>query len=229
MFGAVIDIAVGRNNALRTFKVHEGVLRFYSGFFRTTLATNTNDGAIELPGEDPAVFDIFSLRLYTRRFANPVGEDDVTRLHLNRLLRLWIFAEAHQIPLLQNEVLSFLHKKLATEARITTNVIQYLYEHTSPTSPLRRYYMEAVARKGKAASHLAPDQVGSWPRAALIDVMRITWVTGGGACTNVKFRAWDLCQYHVHEEGVKCKKDDGANNRIHKLECAYGEREMFRQ
>ncbi|KAK4624533.1 hypothetical protein CLAFUW4_06224 [Fulvia fulva] len=208
IFGAVIDVVVGSNNTTRTFTVHQGVLCFYSGYFKTTLSAEASEGAIKLPNEDPAIFDTFSLWLYTRRFVNPVGEDDVTRLGIKKLTILWLFAEKHQIPLLQNEVLNFIHKKLGAERHSLVTDLQYLYEHTKPDSPLRLYYIQALVRRGSASMALAPDKLSRWPRAALVDVMRTTWGTDSGNCTHAKFLAWDLCKYHVHEEGVKCKKDD---------------------
>ncbi|EME45418.1 hypothetical protein DOTSEDRAFT_23444 [Dothistroma septosporum NZE10] len=54
---------VGRNNGSRTFEVHEGVLSFYSGYFKTTLADKVHNGAIKLPDEDPTIFEAFSLWL----------------------------------------------------------------------------------------------------------------------------------------------------------------------
>ncbi|EME45416.1 hypothetical protein DOTSEDRAFT_127999, partial [Dothistroma septosporum NZE10] len=121
------------------------------------------------------------------------------------LMKLWIFGEAHGIPLLQNEIIDSTHKKLSMDANIPLASLQYLYEHISPTSSFRLYYIEALARMGLAVNHIARDHVGLWPRAALIDVMRIMWVAGGDACSNADFRAWDLGQYYVHDDGTKCK------------------------
>lgn len=44
----------------------------------------------------------------------------------------------------------------------------------------------------------------SYPRGFLMDIVKATWVSTPVRWTTSVVRAMDLCDYHVHEEGIRC-------------------------
>lgn len=101
MFDTTVDITVGEGDKAKIFKVHKGVLCFYSGYFDGALNGEFEEarkGAVLLDTEDVDVFECFVLWLYTRKL------DDGSKCmkSFRPTCELWAFADRRQIPMLMN-------------------------------------------------------------------------------------------------------------------------------
>ena len=110
-----INVGLALGNTQKSFKACKGVLCFYSGYFDAAFngqfQESTND-VVELKTEDPSIFQNFQYWLYTRRFS---AEGHSKKVLYSDLIKLWVFGDAHSIPLLQNEAANMLLKKMLTE------------------------------------------------------------------------------------------------------------------
>lgn len=192
-----------------TFVAHKSFLTYYSGYFVGALQgrfSEASSGSIRLPTEEPATFEVFLKWIYTRRIEYEGIAVGLSRgLFTEKLFKLWVLADAHEVPLLQNEVLNLLHLKIADTLLLSTPLLKYLYEHTTPNAPLRRYYIKILATIGSEHDHLGTKSE-YWPREALLDVMKHLWVWDRKPSGKLGLWRWDLCEFHVHEEGVQCPK-----------------------
>lgn len=128
LYSETIRITVGKApHARRSFLAHKPILRFYSGYFQGALKghfSESHDGQVNLPTEDPNTFEIFLSWMYSRRLTfEPamLDKDDF----VDTLVKTWVFADAHQVPLLQNEVLDLLHHKTIEHWSLDESVLNY--------------------------------------------------------------------------------------------------------
>ncbi|KAK5688678.1 hypothetical protein LTS10_000656 [Elasticomyces elasticus] len=135
-FDTLIDVVVGEGDAQKTFNAYKGVLSFYSSFFDASLNgqfLEAREGIIKLPTEDPAIVEIFVHWTNTRRFCED-DKDSMEVMSYDTLARLWVFGDAHEIPLCQNAVCNILALKLYQAkdlpmrrvAGLTTETVDYI-------------------------------------------------------------------------------------------------------
>lgn len=111
------------------------------------------------------------------------------------------------MPAFQNAVVDIMHTKCVEEWQAPTPQLDFIYSNSLPSSHLRRYCIELIAHSGEAKDLLKNDvQMTLFTREAARDILRLVWGTGLKRKTKQELKAWDLCQYHVHEEGVRCRK-----------------------
>ncbi|KAF2164683.1 hypothetical protein M409DRAFT_25077 [Zasmidium cellare ATCC 36951] len=151
-----IKVGTGASSNCKTFDIHKGILKFYSGYFRAAISNIENgrfaesgDGVICLAEDQPHTFDKFKSWLYTRDVGSVVEEGDCNESDCSWkiLCQLWCFGDQSWILLLQNEVLSTLHRRIARRNFTPTVELGYVYDNTGPQSALRRYMIHAVAMK----------------------------------------------------------------------------------
>ncbi|EME84971.1 uncharacterized protein MYCFIDRAFT_83022 [Pseudocercospora fijiensis CIRAD86] len=192
-FDSMIQIKVGTGSEMQTFDMYKGVLRFYSGYFRTAIENIENgrfaeaqDGAINLPDEEPEIFNLFRGWLYTRVL--PKVEDPQSDSAWRILFKLWCFGDRRNIPLLQNEVLD----RLALEGLTHRTTPMYSLQNISGVSHQRSRSNGASKHSGQEARNFKDD---------LLKYMlekRPKFIPD-------EFEKSDMCEWHVHEEGVRCK------------------------
>ena len=183
MFDTVIRIEVGEDEKKRTFEVFKGVLCFYSGYFNAALNgrfIEAQEGIVKLPTEDPEIFELFRHWIHTRcLFESTLAPDRL--LPFSTIVELWVFCDAHEVPMLQNEVANIMMQKiLGARTFPDPETLIYVSDNTVETSPLRKLL----------------DEVGPflpWRRDGWLD----EWFD------ELRSRDW-RCQGHVHEEGVTC-------------------------
>jgi hypothetical protein len=197
-FQGVVTILVGP--ARKPYILHKDLLCFYSDYFRAAFQGSfqeATDGKIELSGVTTEVFEYFQVWLYTRRL-------DLLKLDFQTMIKLWIFGDQHQIPLLQNYTVDGLFDKRIKQNRFSVSVMPQVYADTLPGSPLRRAVIEictSLVLEAKANSHLK--NPGNWSVESLIDLVRA-----------VEARPKDLkqfalperekCFFHVHGKDEHC-------------------------
>ncbi|KAF7188838.1 hypothetical protein HII31_09761 [Pseudocercospora fuligena] len=197
-FDTIIRIRVGQD-APQIFEVHKGVLKFYSGYFRAAIDNvesgrfkEAEDNMITLPEEKAEVFKLFQGWLYTRELPKDKSTD---------LVKLWGLADRRIVPLLQNEAIDAIqvhNYKNWKEACPTT-----VYRNTGADSALRRFTVCSYAAN---VSILKDTQIVGWPEEFKTDLIQHL-LTVRPKMDPDEFKRRDMCEWHVHEEGVRCKKE----------------------
>lgn len=156
---------------------------------------------ITLSDEDVKIFKLFKTWLYTRTLPMACTGDSAGH-ELGKLIKLWCFGDRRNIPLLQNECVNSLVAGMESCNIVPTDRVQYIYEHTLPDSPLRNLIICASTQlKPKSFSGESADR---WTKDSLLDVAKI--LLRGEKPTSWKQMKSRLCEWHVHDEGVSCKK-----------------------
>ncbi|KAK5127969.1 hypothetical protein LTR85_005086 [Meristemomyces frigidus] len=204
-FDTMVRIKVGEGDKERTFEIHKGVLIMYSGYFERSLQgpfMEAKTGEVTLATEDPEVFDI---------------------IHWRTLCKVWIFGDAHDVPLLQNHTIGTLMQKIIDEWEMPSIELHFVYSNTTEGAPLRRFLIDIIAKTGHAKMHLTPAYVPRYSLEAMTDVLRIVWATDAVYLGQADMRKIDVCQhYHVHEKGVIAMFDTMVSIKVgvgHKQRC----------
>lgn len=205
-YGDTLTIEVGDGNAKKLFYAHKGLLSFYSGYFRALVGgswSESKTGVAKLQTEDPDVFERFMLWLYTNKIF-----DDTLKMSTGVIIRLWLFADRRNIPLLMNEMIDEMHTTIGEFWVVPTIHLHELYEHTSEDSAMRRMVIYSIARTVDQAVLKEKEDVDRWPREALVEMLRLTLAEPRDlSLGKTLYKALEMCPaYHVHEEGVSCKK-----------------------
>lgn len=177
-FDDIAEVEVGAAPATITFRLHKGLLSFYSGYYATAFNgafLEARTGAITMPTEDPETFRVFQYWLYNRQFHSDKAEE-VENMSFSTIINLWIFGDAHEIPLLQNAALNVLREKIVQAWVVPTYEIRKIYDNTLPESLLRKFMVEITAYIGYARSLLAPGTEDNWIHEALCDLLEALWV-----------------------------------------------------
>ena len=207
----MVRVTVGKDDKAKTFAVHKVLLCYYSGYFNAALNGSFEEAekdTVSLPTEDPQIFECFMHWVYTRRFT--ASTNDTESLCPNTMIQLWIFGEAHAVPLCQNEAIGTIRNLIVEFWQDHTQAIADVYEHTSASAPLRRFLVDFVAHTGHAEINLAMPEAEAWPRELLVDLLHATWRKNGKCprASRTEIERWNMCRYHVHEEGVKCPREN---------------------
>lgn len=197
---------------VKSYRVHKGVLTFYSGFFDKALKGEFKEAAqnaVDLPETEPAVFDSVQNWLYSHQL-HPAKEADPKKMSYLQIQKLWVFGDAHNIPALQNDAINLLHQAIVEQWTVPSSSLHHLYDNTMPNAPLRRYCIDIISNSSSAASLLSKnkDQQKLFPKEALVDILKVVWTDGHKVQSKEAVKMWNMCEYHVHEDGVTCSKKD---------------------
>lgn len=207
MFDTVVRVRIGKDDTTRIFELHRGVLCFYSGYFQSALNgsfVEAQKGEVTLETEDPDIFKLFHYWIYTKRFTSDTGTKDQTALSWQTLFNLWVFGDAHQIPLFQNTAADILVKKALEDHGVPTGYIPFVYENTLKTSKLRLLVMDLVGRYADAEKAVDDCFAAALSTEQLLDLLTVVWQKGEAGRELSELAKQDMCQYHVHEEGARC-------------------------
>ncbi|KAF2163329.1 hypothetical protein M409DRAFT_26366 [Zasmidium cellare ATCC 36951] len=202
MFDTIVDIIVGEGANAKTFKLHKGILSFYSAYFDKALNGDFEEarkGAIKLPTEEVDTFSTFVLWLYR----GTVEIDTSKTETFTDLAKLWIFADRREIPLLMNVCIDTFRNEIIRVWMVPTTSLDIIYENTAPSSGLRRFAIHAIG----SMYVLKKEQGMEWPKEALCDLLHFKWDWDKSMNLNKEaYAKVDVCQFHHHEEGMTCTK-----------------------
>jgi hypothetical protein len=152
-----------------------------------------------MPTEDAVIFNLVQMWMYSWILATSTSWDD--------LVLVWIFGDAHVIPLLQNEAANCIRDKVIEEWLVPSHQLDLIYPATTEVSPLRRLAISLIGKTSNAKTVLSGDVEKYWSKEALLDSARLVWGSSELLLQKQEdVRKWDTCKYHVHEEGVECPK-----------------------
>ena len=124
------------------FQIHKGLLCKASPYFRAALEGGFNEAKaqiIDWPEEDPSIVKIFQLWLYS----GSVSTDPKTNIDSwAKLVDLYIFAEAHDLPVLNDAVIDALIAMTEQSALVNVCVFNKVYSMTTPKAPLKRLLVD---------------------------------------------------------------------------------------
>ncbi|GIZ45778.1 hypothetical protein CKM354_000893100 [Cercospora kikuchii] len=216
-FDKIITINVGVKTedaveGTNTFKVHKGVLCFYSGYFDACLNGQFAEafrGAVDLAEDDPGTFKHFVAWLYTRQL--PLNHEAETGGgQWQSIIRLWVLADKREVPLLANRCINALRELIAVRWEVPINRLKFVYGNTTPDSPLRRFIIFYIAVA--SGLQVKDEQRQNFPADALWDMLKLSYNRDTSKYMSFdEILAMDLCQYHQHEKDVRCPPESTAH------------------
>ncbi|KXS94437.1 hypothetical protein AC578_3544 [Pseudocercospora eumusae] len=205
--GTIVQITVGQGDGAQTFRVFKGSLRFYSGYFRTAIEDMERSHAseLQLPHDEPETFDLFRRWLYTRELP-PVG-DPASRDGWARLFKLWCFGARRNIPLLQNETMDTISRWMEETCTIPTAGLCYVWENTTKGALLRTFLVKTMWARFKGAGSLIRSPERYSPEVMYDMLLYGLENRPVYQRDPTRFEDLDPCEWHLHEEGVRCKDE----------------------
>ncbi|KAF7193325.1 Kelch-like protein 10 [Pseudocercospora fuligena] len=205
-YDTIVQIKTGEGTEAKVFDVHKSILCFCSGYFRTAFNgrwKEAQEGAIDIPSISPDIFKHFIHWAYSRQFEVPAKDGKGTDFEV--LLKLWVFGDAHEIPMLQNMAITTLHRTILKQWQAPSGFgMQYVFENTMPQSQLRRFLIDVWAGTCDFNILKSKGVMDTWCKDALIDLLQIVWRKEWQRSSKEALEKWDMCEYHVHEQGVRC-------------------------
>lgn len=205
-YNEIVTIIVGKHTT-KTYSVHKGVLVFYSGYFAKALEgrfREAKDKEVKLPDAEPEVFDLVQNWLYSHSIYHHNVIEAGKRMQMAP--KIWFFADAHDIPALQNAATDFIHSTTLSKWVVPVESLPYIYENTMVSAHLRKFAIEVIAHTCTATNLLTPDLIKYFVQEAACDILKIVCSTNHKQKGKEDVRKWNLCKYHVHEDGVRCEK-----------------------
>jgi hypothetical protein len=134
---------------------------------------------------------MFVYWLYTRRIPSPgIGPhyDPLT------LCQLWVFGEARQIPLLQDDTIDLFVRTAAETKSVPTSHVNWIYARTLPDSPLRRVFIDLAS---KTVGRGVLEKAKTWPKEALVDLAAANWEDRKTIPSAEVLDTFQITDYHV--------------------------------
>lgn len=141
-FQRLIIVIVGEEQA--SFSVHAHILRQKLPFFEAALSSRWNDKelpTIEMPEDDPAIFNTFVAWAYTNEVEAPsILENDVTEPDpqiMNNWLDLYVYADKLQAQEMKNVVIEFFLEAGPKIPKMDPSAIAQIWNHLPRKDMLR--------------------------------------------------------------------------------------------
>ena len=205
--GEVVEIKVGSGTNQKSFMVHEGLLRYYSGYFEAALGGSFAEATsriVKLEEEEVSIFKRFVLWLYTGKYTPP--ED--ASYNFDAICKLWVLGDRRQIPLLANAMVDLLRDEIVRLWNLPTGALGFVYRNTTTESGLRRFMIWVISCIG--GDRFADDtKRKEWPADATFDLLRAVWklkMDGAQIMSKDALGKFDMCPFHQHEKNERCSK-----------------------
>jgi hypothetical protein len=168
-----VQVAVGKEQHLQVFDVHEYLITARSPFFRKVMSGNwqeAKDRLVKLPEDDPAIFQLYVHLLYTNMLAvipNPGLAKDDSMEEVSRLAKLYVLAEKLQDIETKDLVVEAMllgSREIRKDGQCYApgpEAVGAIYAGTMPGSPMRRLYVDIYTYR--ANSIWLSKNSGDWP------------------------------------------------------------------
>jgi hypothetical protein len=206
-FDKMVSVKVGFDDLhTETFQIYRGLLSWHSPYFNTLFIGPFKEG-----GSDEIVINDISAEdfkavyywLNTRRLYVP--SEGKVPLTFARLIRIYIFADAHIIPRLKNAAVEAVAEKVVARSKGPyPHTVEHLYENTAGDCPMRamlvRIAIELWGWKGEMAEHFCADYMLNITKAVCENIENYAKFTAG-PFDRAKFLndvQNNICQFHDH-------------------------------
>ena len=133
---------MGKDGFARTFLVYEGLLKYYSSYFRDALSEERVDGqtkTINLAEDNSGTFRDFFYWLSSGKLYEHFLPGGQIPFDVDRICEIFYFGDKRGIPELCNAAIDLLFQKLMQAQQYPLFNVKAIYHNTTPQSPLRRY------------------------------------------------------------------------------------------
>jgi hypothetical protein len=125
------------------------------------------------------------------------------------LIKLWIFGDKHQIPLLQNDAIDAMLDKVNRGAQVPVHWMTYAYENTTSKSHLRKALVDFIAYRAlisddTGVSAFFSDGTELWSMQVSLDIMVEMERGWSNHASRAYLPAREKCYYHVHAGTEHC-------------------------
>ena len=172
-FGTTITVKVGKDKEAKSFIVYKSLLCDTAPYFRVALTGyfwESETQILELPEDDPSVFEHFLLWLYNGDIFDE--NDDLESIPWGMLIDLYLFGEARGIPCLQNDTIDKFIDKGNHVGNVPTHCLHKVYNHTMVEAPLRRLIVDRCAYHGFLDHAEWFLHKSNYPQEFLIDLIK---------------------------------------------------------
>lgn len=203
----MVRIEVGRpDGPPQVIEAHHGILTLNSAYFEKALDSQFVEASartIKLTEYDYQTVACFVYWCYTRRV---MPDDNGQMPPYRRLARLWVFADAFLVPLLQDQCCDLILRRMGESWRAPRpSTINWIYEHTQAGSKLRKCLITCIGKISSADEYFS---FSEFNQEVLVDLLRISWNPEYKKHSRQEFMAWDPCQFHVHEPSEICQNKE---------------------
>ncbi|CZT25117.1 uncharacterized protein RCC_10846 [Ramularia collo-cygni] len=150
----IIEVMVGAEDMAVTYKVHVGVLTFYSKYFKIQLEGGVQSGRgrraalkLKLPFASARTIEVFVHWMYTRDVPEGNSRDTSSstgKLCTRVLCELWVFGNIYVIPQLQNDMVTKIVERVMHSVWKDSNMhAEYVYTHADKTE-LKELVMDLI-------------------------------------------------------------------------------------
>lgn len=212
LYNQFVHVKVGTDK--KTFIIHKGLLCQKSAYFNAALNGSFEEalaGEIDLPEEEPEIFEIVYHWLYSDKLTETEDGRDVT-CSSDTLIDLYIFGEKYAMPSLCNKAIDGIISEYEHHHRINVYSITHAYKNTPKLSLLRKvlvniYTRLPVNRLINMDMDMFHEQLIACPEFlwdVSIALMEMRCHKRPSRAGNI-FRIPNHCQFHRHAEGeAKC-------------------------
>ena len=139
----MVLILVGQEKT--QFHLHKGLLCKASPYFRAALEGGFKEAdlqTIEWPEEHATIVKLFQFWLYSGS-VSLLPEDEA--MLWETLVGLYVFAERHDLPTLENSVIDYIIRKIEQQkSKLRFVAVSQSYDTIRPQAPLRRLIVDLV-------------------------------------------------------------------------------------
>ena len=209
MCSEFVHIIIGAEK--RDFTIHKGLICHYSKFFDAAFEGKFSEGSsgiVELRQESVTTFEIVYIWLYSRNLNNSGEERDEDCTH-RQLAEVFVFGDRYDMAALCNATLDEIIRLYEMKGNVLAEPLQYIYENTLPSSPLRGLVMATYTTQPKILTGLfrahreyfldCPEFLLEFSREMIKSHTNRPEI--GGSYRHIA----NPCQYHRHADGeAKC-------------------------
>ena len=185
--------------------MHKAPICFYSSFFQTACNgrwTEAESGHVDLPDDNPAVFEILVYWLYTQKIDDAICY--IYSASITMLVRLYVLADKLGIPQLKNMSIDAFVETGETRRKFPSeSVVAEVWKTTMPGSPLRQVCVDFWGWDSGPVHYDSPEEAGDLGEFYYRVAKMVAERTPDRQRNKAPFRT-NMCQYHEPAVGELC-------------------------
>lgn len=212
-------VVVGTGDRKRNFPIHRALLVKHSKFFEAVFTDGAKwregrSNLVEMPEDDPDIFEVFSQFLYSggkiytiqdgdqKRGANGTTRDN----EWNRLRDCWILGEKMLSSSFKDATTDALIEKIITTKRRPVAIHHGVYDNSAGARGMKKLLVDVAAWKWTTEAMASQTEVSKYPHF-FFEVAVAMKQKQDSSTLLAPFERNTFCHYHDHRDaGSQCYK-----------------------